>query len=396
MFEAVIVGAVRTPIGRFGGALREVPAVDLAARAIQAVLHRSGVPAAVVEEVILGHVYQAGQGMNPARQAALRSGLPETVAACTVNVVCGSGLQALVSAADAVRLGRAEVVVCGGMENMSRVPYAVDGHRWGVKMGHGALTDLLLSDGLWDTMIDCHMGRTAENLAQRYGLSREEQDAYALQSQRRCAAAAAAGRWAEEIVPVEAPGEKGRREVVAADEHPRPDVTVERLAALPPAFLSEGTVTAGNASGLNDGAAALVVMEAERARREGREIWACVGPIAAAGVPPALMGLGPAAALRKLAERAGVSWQDADLIELNEAFAAQVLAVGREVDLPWERVNVNGGAIALGHPLGASGARIVVTLLHEMRRRGSQRGLATLCIGGGMGLAVAFERKEEG
>ncbi len=387
----VIVSAVRTPIGRFGGALKELPAWRLGAVAVAEGLRRCGVEASVVDDVILGNVLQAGQGMNPARRAAIAAGVPESVPAMTINMVCGSGLRAVASAAQAIALGEAEVVVAGGMESMSQAPYLLTGARFGYRLGHATLVDSMLADGLTDAFCDCHMGVTAENIAQEYRISREEQDRYALESQRRAARAWETGVFREEIVPVEVAGPRGS-EWFERDEHPRPETTLEALQRLRPAFVPEGTVTAGNASGINDGAAALVVMAEERARRLGLQPLAVIRSWAWAGVSPRVMGLGPIPAVREALAKAGLRIEDIDLFEINEAFAAQVLAVQRELSIESTKLNIYGGAIALGHPIGASGARILVTLLHALRRTGGRYGVAALCIGGGMGIAMIVER----
>jgi acetyl-CoA C-acetyltransferase len=387
----VIVAAVRTPIGRFGGVYKDLPAWRLGASAIAGALGRVGLEPAAVEDVIMGNVLQAGQGMNPARRASMTAGLPDSVPAVTVNMVCGSGLRAVVLAAQAIALGEAQIVVAGGMESMSQAPYLLTGARFGYRLGHGMLVDSLLADGLTDAFHDCHMGITAENIAREYGIGREEQDRYAVESQRRAALAWETGAFADEIIPVEVPGRQGS-EVVTRDEHPRPETTLEGLLRLRPAFDPAGTVTAGNASGINDGAAALVVMTEERARALGLEPLARIRSWAWAGVPPRVMGLGPIPALRQALARAELRIEDLDLYEVNEAFAVQVLAVQRELGLDPQRLNIYGGAIALGHPIGASGARILVTLVHALRRTGGRYGAAALCIGGGMGIAVIVER----
>jgi len=392
MSEAVVIAAVRTAIGSFGGALKEIPAVDLGATVTRAALGRAGVAPERVDEVIMGMIYQAGLGPNPARQAAVRADLPYSVPAMTVNKLCGSGLKAVGLAATAIRAGEAEVIVAGGMESMSRAPFSLPAARWGGRLGHGEMVDLMIMDGLWDCFYDCHMGITAENLAAEYSVSRQEQDRYAVRSQERYAAAKAQGRFADEIVAVDIPQRKGTPTVFDVDEHPRQDVSLEGLTKLRPAFDEEGTVTAGNASGLNDGAAALTVLSEAESEARNIEPLARVVDAVSVGVDPRVMGIGPAPAIEGLLQRNGLSLVDIDLLEVNEAFAAQVLAVGRRLDWDAERVNVNGGAIALGHPVGASGARIAVTLLHEMRRRDARRGIAALCIGGGMGIAVLFER----
>jgi acetyl-CoA C-acetyltransferase len=388
----VIVAAVRTPIGRFGGVFKDLPAWRLGASAIAGALSRVGLEPAAVEDVIMGNVLQAGQGMNPARRASMTAGLPDSVPAVTVNMVCGSGLRAVVMAAQAIALGEAQIVVAGGMESMSQAPYLLTGARFGYRLGHGMLVDSLLAEGLTDAFHDCHMGITAENIAREYGIGREEQDRYAVESQRRAALAWETRAFADEIIPVEVPGRQGS-ELVTRDEHPRPETTLEGLLRLRPAFDPAGTVTAGNASGINDGAAALVVMAEERARALGLEPLACIRSWAWAGVPPRVMGLGPIPALRQALARAELRIEDLDLYEVNEAFAVQVLAVQRELGLDPQRLNIYGGAIALGHPIGASGARILVTLVHALRRTGGRYGAAALCIGGGMGIAVIVERQ---
>ncbi|MFP6645065.1 MAG: acetyl-CoA C-acetyltransferase [Candidatus Latescibacterota bacterium] len=392
MPHVVIAGAVRSAIGTYGGALRDVRPVTLGGQIVSASLSQAGMAPADVDEVILGMIYQGGQGPNPARQAAVHAGLPYSVPAMTVNKLCGSGLKAVALAASAVRAGEADAIVAGGMESMSGVVYGLAGSRWGERMGHSQVTDLMIMDGLWDCFYDCHMGITAENLAAEYSVSRQEQDRYAVRSQERYAAAKAQGRFADEIVAVDIPQRKGTPTVFDVDEHPRQDVSLEGLTKLRPAFDEEGTVTAGNASGLNDGAAALTVLSEAESEARNIEPLARVVDAMSVGVDPRVMGIGPAPAIEGLLQRNGLSLVDIDLLEVNEAFAAQVLAVGRRLDWDAERVNVNGGAIALGHPVGASGARIAVTLLHEMRRRDARRGIAALCIGGGMGIAVLFER----
>ena len=391
MPDAVIVSAVRTPVGTFGGALSTLPAPRLGGLAIAEALRRAGVEPAEVDEVLMGNVYSAGVGLNPARLALLEAGLPVSVPAMTLNKACGSGLKAVALAAQAIRLGEASVVVAGGMESMSQAPYLLPRARFGYRMGHGELVDSMLRDGLWCTTSDCHMGMTAENLVAQYEISREEQDRFAYTSQMRARAAWESGRFREEVVPVEVPQPRGKTLLVERDEHPRPDTTLEALAKLRPVFKDGGTVTPGNASGINDGAAAVVVMSDAEAARRGLTPLAVIRSYAAAGVEPHIMGIGPAPAVRKALPRAGLRLEDMDLIELNEAFAGQSLAVARELGLDLERTNVNGGAIALGHPVGASGCRVLVTLLHEMRRRHAHYGLATLCIGGGQGIAMVVE-----
>ena len=389
--SAVILGAARTAIGNFGGALAGVSAAELGAVAVREALRRSCVPAADVDEVFLGNVLQAGQGQNPARQAALGAGIPENVPSMTVNKVCGSGLRCVSLAAQCVRAGDGEVLVAGGAENMSRAPYYHMEGRWGNRMGHKRELDGMIVDGLWDVFGDYHMGTTAENLADRYGISREEQDAFALASQQKAVAAQNAGRFAEEVATVEIPRRKGESIRFERDEFPRADCTAQSLAGLKPAFRKDGTVTAGNASGINDGAAALVVASERYAKEKRLVPMARILGYASAGVDPSVMGIGPVVAVRRALNKARLSLPEIDLIEANEAFAAQAISVARELDFDMDRVNVNGGAIALGHPIGASGARILVTLLHEMKRRRARYGLATLCIGGGMGTALVVE-----
>ncbi|WP_061794807.1 acetyl-CoA C-acetyltransferase [Serratia ficaria] len=390
--EVVIVAATRTPVGSFHGALAPLTAVELGTVVVKALLERSGVPPQQVDEVILGQVLTAGCGQNPARQTALNAGLPYAVPALTVNKVCGSGLKAVQLAVQAIRCGDAEAVIAGGQESMSQSPYLMNGARAGLRLGHAQLVDSVIHDGLWDAFNDYHMGITAENLAEKYAISRAEQDRFALASQRKALASQQAGRFAQEITPVTVPQPKGEALRVERDEQPRGDTGLEGLARLRPAFRQEGTVTAGNASSLNDGAAAVLLMSAEKAAELQLPVLARIAGYAAAGVDPAFMGIGPVPAARRCLEKAGWSLDEVDLIEANEAFAAQALAVGKELGWDAERVNVNGGAIALGHPIGASGCRILVTLLHEMRRREVNKGLAMLCIGGGQGVALAVER----
>jgi len=399
--RVAIVSAVRTAIGSFGGILKDVDATHLGSVVIREALHQCGIEGSQVDEVIMGNVYQAGTGPNPARIAAVKAGIPYRIPSMTINKVCGSGLKAIALAAQAIWSGSAQIIVAGGMESMSSAPYLVSNARWGARMGHGRFVDSMIQDGLWDSFYDCHMGMTAENLAEQYGISRVEQDSFALQSQQRYKAAFEAGKFKPEIVPVSVPQKKGEPVLFDQDEHPRPNVTLERLAELKPAFKEDGTVTAGNASGINDGAAALVVMSEEAALKFGQNPIAYIRGFATVGVDPKIMGIGPAYAIRKLLSQTGTTLDEIDLIEVNEAFAAQTLAVGKELDWNENRVNVNGGAIAIGHPLGASGARIAVTLLHEMQRREvvrskaihrRQLGIAALCIGGGMGIAMLFER----
>jgi acetyl-CoA C-acetyltransferase len=389
--EAVILSACRTPIGSFGGVLKDLSAVDLAVIPIREAIARAGVAPSDVGDVILGCVLQAGAGMNVARQAALRAGLPIEVPGETVNRVCGSGLQAVVHAVEALRVGYVDVVVAGGTESMSNAPYLLKGARWGYRMGHAEATDSMLTEGLTCAINSCHMGVTAEEVASRYDVSRADQDALAAASQHRAEQAIREGRFQAEIVPVEVPQKKGDPLRVTADEYPRAGTTVERLAALKPAFKKNGTVTAGNASGINDGAAALVVTTAEKAKKIGTAPLARVLSYASTGVDPRIMGMGPVPAVRKALERARLSMDQIDLFELNEAFAAQSLAVMRELAADPAKVNVHGGAIALGHPIGASGARVLTTLVHALRARKLRYGVAALCIGGGMGLAMAVE-----
>jgi acetyl-CoA C-acetyltransferase len=390
--EVVIVGATRTAIGSFQGALSTISAVELGATVIRALLGKTGIDPSSVNEVILGQVLTAAAGQNPARQAAVAAGLPHSVPALTVNKVCGSGLKSVALAAQAIALGEADIMVAGGMESMSQAPFALRGARAGLKPGNAALVDTMISDGLWDAFNDYHMGITAENLAQRHGITREQQDAYALQSQQRAASALRADRFASEITPVLVPQRKGQPLPFSVDEQPRAQTDAASLAKLRPAFDAAGTVTAGNASTLNDGAAAVLLTSAERAASMGLPVLARICAWASAGVDPAFMGEGPVPATQRCLQRAGWSMADVDLYEANEAFAVQALVVQKLLALDPARVNVNGGAIALGHPIGASGCRVLVSLIHEMTRRQVQRGLATLCIGGGQGIAMAVTR----
>jgi acetyl-CoA C-acetyltransferase len=392
MKEVVIVAATRTPVGSFQGALASMTAVELGATVIRQLLSQTGLDPAQVDEVILGQVLTAGAGQNPARQASINAGLPPAVPAMTLNKVCGSGLKALHLATQAIRCGDAEVIIAGGQESMSLANYVLPGARTGLRMGHSTLVDTLISDGLWDAFNDYHMGVTAENLVEKYGISREDQDTFAAASQHRAAAAIESKRFASEITPVSVPQRKGDPVQVVDDEQPRAGTTVESLAKLKPAFKKDGTVTAGNASSLNDGAAAVILMSAEKAAALELPVLARIAGYANAGVDPAIMGIGPVSATRRCLEKAGWALEDVDLFEANEAFAAQALAVSRELGWDMNKVNVNGGAIALGHPIGASGCRVLVTLLHEMIRRDVKKGLATLCIGGGQGVALAIER----
>ena len=390
-FDAVILSACRTPIGSFGGALKDVSAVDLGAAVIREAVARANIKPADIGDVVMGCVLQAGAGMNLARQAALKAGLPVEVPGETVNRVCGSGLQAVVHAVEAIRVGYVDAIVAGGSESMSNAPYILKGARWGYRMGNGEVVDSMLAEGLTCAMNACHMGITAEEVAARYNISRADQDAFSAESQRRAAAAIQDGRFAAEIVPVDIPQKKGVPVRFQVDEYPRAGTTVDKLAALKPAFKRDGSVTAGNASGINDGAAALVVTTAEKARKVGTPPLARILAYVSTGVDPKFMGIGPIPAVRKVFERAGLQTSQVDLFELNEAFAAQSLAVVRELGLNPDRVNVNGGAIALGHPIGASGARILTTLVYALRARKLRYGVAALCIGGGMGIAVAVE-----
>ncbi|PLR84605.1 acetyl-CoA C-acetyltransferase [Bacillus sp. V33-4] len=389
--EAVIVSAVRTAIGSFNGSLKDVSAPELGAIAIKGALEKAGVSPNQVDEVIMGNVLQAGLGQNPARQSALKAGLPETVSALTINKVCGSGLKAIHLAAQAIIAGDADIIVAGGMENMSQAPYLLKNARDGFKMGDQKLVDSMISDGLWCAFNDYHMGVTAENLCAQFGLTRAEQDQFAAWSQEKAAKAIEAGRFADEIIPVEIPQRKGDPIVFDTDEYPKKGTTAEKLAGLRPAFKKDGSVTAGNASGINDGAAVLVVMSRNKAEELGLTPLVVLKGNASAGVDPSIMGIGPVSAVKKALEKAAVSMEELELIEANEAFAAQSLAVGRELHFNKDILNVNGGAIALGHPIGASGARILVTLIHEMKRRNARKGLATLCIGGGQGVASVVE-----
>ncbi|MDX2310172.1 acetyl-CoA C-acetyltransferase [Pseudomonas sp. On1] len=392
MNEVVIVAATRTAIGSFQGALANVSAVELGAAVIRQLLAQTQLDPAQVDEVILGQVLTAGAGQNPARQAAVKAGLPYEVPALTLNKVCGSGLKALHLAAQAIRCGDAEVVIAGGQESMSLAPYVMPSARTGQRMGHGQLVDSMISDGLWDAFNDYHMGITAENLVDKYGLTREQQDAFAAESQRKAVAAIEAGRFKDEITPIHIPQKKGEPLVFDTDEQPRPGTTAESLGKLRAAFKQDGSVTAGNASSLNDGAAAVLLMSASKAKALGLPVLAKVVAYASAGVDPAIMGIGPVSATQRCLDKAGWQLTDLDLIEANEAFAAQALAVGKQLEWDAAKVNVNGGAIALGHPIGASGCRVLVTLLHEMIKRDAKKGLATLCIGGGQGVALAIER----
>jgi len=391
--EIVIASACRTAIGSFGGTLKDVPAKKLGGIVIKEAINRAGIKPEMVDEVIFGNVLQAGLGQNPARQAALEAGLPVESTAFTVNIVCGSGLKSVALAAGLIQAGDAEIVVAGGMENMSSAPYAMPAARWGARMFNTNMVDVMVNDGLWDAFNNYHMGITAENVAEQWGLTREMQDEFALASQNKAEAAVKSGRFKDEIVPVVIPQKKGDPKVFDTDEFPRFGCTMEALAKLKPAFKKEGgTVTAGNASGINDSAAALVVMTKEKAEELGIKPLATIVSYATGGVDPSIMGTGPIPASRKALAKAGLTIKDIDLIEANEAFAAQSLAVARDLEFDMSKVNVNGGAIALGHPIGSSGARILVTLLYEMQKRDSKLGLATLCIGGGQGQALIVKR----
>ena len=393
MQDVVIVAATRTAIGSFQGSLASVSAVDLGAAVIRQLLEQTGLDGAQVDEVIMGQVLTAGAGQNPARQAAIKAGLPHAVPAMTLNKVCGSGLKALHLGAQAIRCGDADVIIAGGQENMSLSNYVMPGARTGLRMGHAQIVDTMISDGLWDAFNDYHMGITAENLVAKYDISREAQDAFAAASQQKATAAIEAGRFVDEITPVLIPQRKGDPIAFTTDEQPRAGTTAESLAKLRPAFKKDGSVTAGNASSLNDGAAAVMLMSAAKAKALGLPVLAKIAAYANAGVDPAIMGIGPVSATQRCLSKAGWTLQQLDLIEANEAFAAQALAVGQELQWDASKVNVNGGAIAIGHPIGASGCRILVTLLHEMLKRDAKKGLATLCIGGGQGVALAIERE---
>ncbi len=391
MEDIFIVGAARTPIGKFGGALAKIPASDLGALVIRSVLERAGVPAEQVSEVVMGQVLTAGVGQNPARQAAMKAGIPYLVPAMTINKVCGSGLQAAMLGAQAIANGDSDIVVAGGQESMSLAPHALNGSREGFRMGDAKLVDTMIVDGLWDVYNQYHMGVTAENVAKEYAVSREDQDAFAAASQNKAEAAQKAGRFNEEIVSVEIATRKGPV-IFKDDEYPRHGTTADSLKALKPAFDKNGSVTAGNASGINDGAAAVVLASARKVKEMNLKPLAKIRAFASAGVDPKYMGMGPVPASKRCLARAGWEPKDLDLMEINEAFAAQAIAVNRQMGWDTQKVNVNGGAIALGHPIGASGCRVLVTLLHEMQKRGAKKGLASLCIGGGMGVAMAVER----
>jgi len=395
-FEVVILSACRTPIGAFGGAFKDVSAVDLGAVVIREAIARAGVKPADVGDVVMGCVLQAGAGMNVARQAGLKAGVPVEVPGETVNRVCGSGMQAVVHAVEAIRVGYVDTMIGGGTESMSNAPYLLKGARWGYRMGNAEAVDSMLLEGLTCAMGGCHMGITAEEIATRYKVSRADQDAFAAGSQDRAVRAIAEGRFKDEIVPVPVPQRKGEPVNVDTDEYPRAGTTVDKLAALKPAFKKDGSVTAGNASGINDGASALVVTTLRKAQDLGRKPLARILSYVSTGVDPMIMGMGPVPAIRKVLERAGLKMDDVDLFELNEAFAAQSLAVVRELKIDPARVNVHGGAIALGHPIGASGARVLTTLAYALRAQNKKYGVASLCIGGGMGIAMAIQNLDAG
>jgi acetyl-CoA C-acetyltransferase len=391
MRDVVIVSAKRTPVGKFGGSLANISSTDLAKIAIQGVLEDCNLSANKVEDVVFGNVLQAGQGQNITRQAAIKAGIPVEVPAVTVNKVCGSGIYSIITGAREIMLGEADIVVAGGSENMSMAPYFLDKAREGYRMGNGTLVDSMIHDGLWCAINDYHMGITAENLAEKYDITREEQDDFAANSQQKAEKALAENRFADEIIKVEIPQRRGEPIIFDKDEYPRAGVTTDGISKLRPAFKRDGTVTAANASGINDGAAAVVLMSKEKADELGLAPLATIKAYSAVGVEPSIMGIGPVPAVKKVLEKAGLTLEDIDLFEANEAFAAQSLAVAKELGLDLDKVNVNGGAIALGHPIGASGTRILVTLIHEMKKRNNKYGIATLCVGGGMGLAILVE-----
>ncbi len=392
MKKVVIASATRTPIGSFGGAFASVSAIDLGVAAAKEAIKRANIEPSMVNEVYLGNVLGAGLGQNVARQVSLGAGIPNEVPALTINMVCGSGLRTVSMAAQLIANGDNDIILCGGTESMTNAPYLLPKTRWGNRMGDGKLVDYMVYDGLTDVFNNYHMGITAENVAEQYGITREEQDQLAVQSQNKAEAAQKSGKFADEIVPVVIPQRKGNPIVIDTDEYPRHGATIEKMAKLPPAFKKDGTVTAANASGINDGAAILVLMSKEKAEELGIEYLAEISGYGSAGVDPKIMGVGPVAAVRKALEKSNWKIEDIDLVEANEAFAAQAIAVNRDLGLNTDIVNVNGGAIALGHPIGASGARILVTLLYEMKKRDAKKGLATLCIGGGMGTALLVER----
>ena len=391
MREVVIVSAARTPIGSFGGTLKATPTVTLGAVAVKEAIKRAGIKPEMVDEVVLGCVLQAGLGQNVARQISMAAGIPKEVPSMTINKVCGSGLRSVGLAAQIIKAGDADIIVCGGAESMSMAPYTIPNARWGARMNDGKIVDVMVNDGLTDAFNHYHMGITAENVAEQWGLTREQLDEFSLKSQQKAEAAIKAGKFKEEIVPVEIPQRKGDPIVFDTDEFPKFGASMEKMSKLKPAFKKDGMVTAANASGINDAGAALVVMSKEKADELGLDYLCKIKSYASAGVDPSIMGVGPIPSSRKALEKAGLTIDDMDLIEANEAFAAQSLAVGRDLKIPEEKLNVNGGAIALGHPIGASGARILISLIYEMKKRNSKYGLATLCIGGGMGTALVVE-----
>jgi len=391
MREVVIVSAARTPIGSYGGTLKSTPAVTLGAVAVKEAIKRAGIKPEMIDEVVLGNVLQGGLGQNVARQISMAAGIPKEVPAMTINKVCGSGLRTVGLAAQIIKAGDADIIVCGGAESMSLAPYYMDAARWGARMNDTKMVDLMVHDGLTDVFNKYHMGITAENIAEQWGITREELDEFALKSQQKAEAAIKEGKFKDEIVPVEIPQRKGDPIVFDTDEYPKFGSTMEKMAKLKPAFKKDGVVTAANASGINDSGAALVVMSKEKADELGLSYLCTVKSYASAGVDPSIMGIGPVPASTKALEKAGLTIDDMDLIEANEAFAAQSVAVGRDLKIPEEKLNVNGGAIALGHPIGASGARILISLIYEMKKRNAHKGLATLCIGGGMGTALIVE-----
>ncbi|MTI46464.1 acetyl-CoA C-acetyltransferase [Sporosalibacterium faouarense] len=392
MRDVVIVSAARTPIGSYGGSLSKLSAVDLGVVAGKGAIERAGIDPSLIDNVLIGNILSAGLGQNPARQISINAGIPDTTPAMTINKLCGSGLRTVSMAAQFIMLGDADVVLAGGVESMSNAPYLIPKARWGHRMGHGQLIDTMISDGLTDAFNDYHMGITAENIADQWKISREEQDEFAVKSQNKAEKAQKEGKFKDEIVPVMIPQRKGESITVDVDEYPKHGVTIDKLAKLRPAFKKDGTVTAGNASGINDGAAMLIVMAKEKAEELGLKPLVTIKGYASAALDPKIMGYGPVPATKKALKRANMSIEDIDLIEANEAFAAQSIAVTRDLSLDLDKVNVNGGAIALGHPIGASGARILVTLIYEMIKRDSKRGLATLCIGGGQGTSLIVER----
>jgi acetyl-CoA C-acetyltransferase len=392
MKKAVIVSAVRTPVGKFNGALKDIPASDLGALVMKEAVKRAGISPDQIDEVIFGHVLTTAQGQNPARQAAMKAGIPKEVPAFTINKVCASGLKAVALAAQSIKAEDNEIVIAGGQENMSLTPYALPGARWGYRMNNGSLVDCMVYDGVWEKFNDYHMGITAENIAEKFNISREEQDRFSAESENKAERAIKSGLFKDEIVPVEIPQKKGAPIVFDTDEYPTLGSTPETMAKLRPAFKKDGTVTAGNASGINDGAAALVVMSEEKAKALGKTPIATIVSYASGGVDPAFMGMGPIPAVKNVLKKAGLTIEDIDYWELNEAFASQAICCIKELGIDPARVNHNGGAISIGHPIGASGARILVTLLHQMKRINARRGLATLCIGGGMGHAFIVER----